>query len=138
MHPHGDLRAARADNRHWDWRGTNHHARGNPGRDYLRPSLPTPAEQPSDPGRLQGEVVKPADGRGGVRRPDRLGKTTSGLAVLCEGNTNCPLSRIMKLGDPRPPPTSGTSNGAPNIQTPSRAEYGPECVFIFRFSATAE
>jgi len=44
----------------------------------------------------------------------------------------------MKLGDPRPPPTCGTIDGAPDIETPSREKHGLEGVFVFRFSATAE
>lgn len=38
----------------------------------------------------------------------------------------------MKLGDPRPPPTTGTIDGAPDIETPSRAKHGPEGAFILQ------
>ncbi len=39
----------------------------------------------------------------------------------------------MKPGRSKPySPLTGTIEGAPNIQTPSRAEHGPEGVFIFK------
>jgi hypothetical protein len=41
-------------------------------------------------------------------------------------------SRRMNRGEHSPRPTAGTINGATQIQTPSRAEHGPEGVMLFR------
>ena len=49
-----------------------------------------------------------------------------------KGRKRSRLHLIIVRGDSSPRPTSGTIEDGPQIQTPSRAEHGPEGVLILR------
>ncbi len=56
------------------------------------------------------------------------------LTPLAPWGYSRPLQEMhpWNRGRHSPQPTFGTIDGGPNIQTPSRAEHGPEGIFIFR------